>query len=108
MSNGVTGEPTTLCAIVAGVAPQYRGTGLSSAILRRMTQLAAAHGLDCLIAPVRPTWKERYPLTPMASYLRWRREDGFLYDPWLRTHERLRAAPLPGGARSLASTGARA
>jgi GNAT superfamily N-acetyltransferase len=107
MSNGVTGEPSTLCAIVAGVAPEYRGTGLSSAILRRMTQLAAAHGLDCLIAPVRPTWKERYPLTPMASYLRWRREDGFLYDPWLRTHERVGAEVLEEAPRSLTVSGSR-
>ncbi len=25
MSRGVEGEPTTLCAVVAGIAPQYRG-----------------------------------------------------------------------------------
>ena len=103
MSNGASGEPTTLCAIVAGIAPDYRGTGLSSALLRRMTALAAAHGLDGLIAPVRPTWKERYPLSPIESYLRWRRDDGLLYDPWLRTHERLGAeviGPARGRSRS--------
>ena len=48
-----------------------------------------AHGLDALIAPVRPTWKERYPLTPIERYVLWRREDGLPYDPWLRTHERV-------------------
>ena len=62
-----------------------------------MTALAAAHGLDGLIAPVRPTWKERYPLSPIESYLRWRRDDGLLYDPWLRTHERLGAEVLGAG-----------
>jgi GNAT superfamily N-acetyltransferase len=107
MSNGVAGEPSTLCAIVAGVLPDYRGTGVASAVLRRMSQLAAAHGLDELIAPVRPTWKERYPLTPMERYMLWRREDGFLYDPWLRTHERLGAELLDLAPRSSTVTGSR-
>ena len=107
MSNGASGEPTTLCAIVAGIAPDYRGTGLSSALLRRMTALAAAHGLAGLIAPVRPTWKERYPLSPIESYLRWRRDDGLLYDPWLRTHERLGAEVIGAAPRSLTIPGTR-
>jgi hypothetical protein len=72
-----------------------------------MTKLAAAHGLDCLIAPVRPTWKERYPLTSIESYVRWRREDGFLFDPWLRTHERLGAELLEPAPRSMTVTGTR-
>jgi len=107
MSNGVAGEPSTLCAIVAGILPDYRGTGVASAVLHRMSGLAAAHGLDELIAPVRPTWKERYPLTPMERYMLWRREDGFLYDPWLRTHERLGAELLDLAPRSSTVTGSR-
>jgi hypothetical protein len=107
MSNGVTGEPTTLCAIVAGIVPEYRDGGLSAAILRRMGAIAAAHGLDALIAPVRPTWKERYPLVPIERYLLWRREDGLLYDPWLRTHERLGAEIVGPAARSLTVAGSR-
>jgi GNAT superfamily N-acetyltransferase len=107
MSNGVSGTPTTLCAIVAGLVPEYRGRGISGVVVGRMTKLAAAHGLDCLIAPVRPTWKERYPLTPIESYVRWRREDGFLYDPWLRTHERLGAELLECAPRSMTVTGSR-
>jgi GNAT superfamily N-acetyltransferase len=108
MSNGVAGDPTTLCAIVAGFTPAYRGRGIAPALLRRMAGLAAAHGLDCMIAPVRPTWKERYPLTPMESYVRWRREDGFHYDPWIRTHERVGAEFLSVAPKSLAITGSRA
>ena len=107
MTDGAAGEPTTLCAVVAGVLPAYRGTGLSSAILRRMSGLAAAHGLDALIAPVRPTWKERYPLTPIERYILWRREDGFPYDPWLRTHERVGAELLEPAPRSMSITGSR-
>ena len=74
-----------------------------------MSGLAKAHGLDRLIAPVRPTWKERYPLTPIENYVLWRREDGFHYDPWIRTHERLGAeilSPAPKSMTVIASRGA--
>ena len=63
---------------------------------------AVRHGLTRLIAPVRPSWKARYPLAPIERYVRWRREDGRLLDPWMRTHERLGArvgAPLPRSLR---------
>lgn len=108
MSNGASGEPNVLCAIVAGVVPDYRGLGLAEAILRRMGAIAHAHGLEALVAPVRPTWKERYPLTPIDRYLAWRRGDGLLYDPWLRTHERLGAELLGPAERSLTIPGSRA
>ena len=108
MSNGAAGAPTTLCAIVIALQPSHRGQGLSEVILRRMAGIGAAHGLDCLIAPVRPTWKDRYPLTPIDRYLSWRREDGLLYDPWLRTHERLGAELLEPAMRSMTITGTRA
>jgi len=107
LSNGVAGEPSDLCAIVAGITPEYRGKGLSAALLRRMTGLAAAHGLDTMIAPVRPTWKERYPLTPIERYVLWRRDDGLPYDPWLRTHERLGGEILDAAPRSMTIAGTR-
>jgi GNAT superfamily N-acetyltransferase len=107
MSNGIAGDPTTLCAVVAGVLPSYRGTGVASEILERMGGLARAHGLDCLIAPVRPTWKERYPLTSIESYVLWRREDGYHYDPWIRTHERLGAEILSPAPKSMTVRGTR-
>jgi GNAT superfamily N-acetyltransferase len=108
MTNGVVGDPSDLCAIVAGVKPAYQGQGLSAVLLRRMGALATAHGLDCMIAPVRPTWKERYPLTPIERYVRWRREDGFHYDPWIRAHERVGAEILDPAPRSMTITGSRA
>jgi GNAT superfamily N-acetyltransferase len=107
MSNGVAGEPTTLCAVVAGIAPEYRGRGLSAALLRRMAGLGTAHGLDAMIAPVRPTWKDRYPLTPIERYVLWRREDGFAYDPWIRAHERVGAEILSPAPRSMTISGSR-
>jgi hypothetical protein len=89
------------------IVPSHRGTGLASVLLRRMSSLAAAHGLDSLIAPVRPTWKEHYPLTPIERYLRWRREDGLPYDPWLRTHERVGGKIVDPAPRSMTVTGSR-
>jgi GNAT superfamily N-acetyltransferase len=107
VSDGTAGTPTTLCAVVVGVEPAYRGRGIGGVVLARTRNLAAAHGLDCLIAPVRPTWKERYPLTPIERYVEWRREDGLPYDPWLRTHERLGAEVLAPAPRSLTIGGTR-
>ena len=107
VTDGANGAPTTLCAIVIGIAPTHRGRGLSEIILRRMAGIGAGHGLDCLIAPVRPSWKERYPLTPIDRYLAWRREDGLPYDPWLRTHERLGGEVLEPAARSMTISGSR-
>lgn len=48
------------------------------------TGLSRATGV---IAPVRPTWKARYPLIPIEEYMEWRRDDGAHFDPWLRIHE---------------------
>jgi len=107
LSNGAVGEPTTLCSIVAGVVPTHRGLGLGGVVLGRMVGLAAAHGFDSVIAPVRPTRKENYPLIPIERYVMWRREDGYMYDPWLRTHERLGAELLEPAPRSLTVTGSR-
>jgi GNAT superfamily N-acetyltransferase len=83
--------PTVLCALQIMIAPECRGQGLSSRMIRRMTEIGRDHGLDTLIAPVRPTLKHRYPLAPMERYVTWRRPDGTHLDPWLRTHERLGA-----------------
>ena len=54
----------------------------------RKAEIGRDHGLDTLIAPVRPTLKHRYPLTPIDRYLSWRRPDGTHLDPWLRAPER--------------------
>jgi GNAT superfamily N-acetyltransferase len=85
------GEPTTLSAIAAVIDPRHQGRGLSALVIAGMRTAAGRAGLDALVAPVRPTMKERYPLTPMERYLSWRRGDGQLLDPWLRVHERLGA-----------------
>ena len=80
---------TSLCALLAGVQPDAKATGLSPRLLEHMKEIARRHGLSSLVAPVRPNAKERYPLTQMERYAEWRRADGLMFDPWLRTHERV-------------------
>jgi GNAT superfamily N-acetyltransferase len=84
-------EPDVLSAMVAVVDRRRHGEGLSRLLLEGMRELARGAGFTSLIAPVRPTWKERYPLIPMERYVWWKREDGLPFDPWMRVHARLGA-----------------
>jgi hypothetical protein len=95
-----------LCALMAAIDPGQQGRRLSGLIIQGMRGLAERHGLECLIAPVRPTWKERYPLIPLERYMRWTRADGLPFDPWIRVHQRLGAEVLGVAARSLDIRGA--
>ena len=83
--------PDALSALAAVVSPEYQGRGLSAEILRSMRSMAREHGLGSLVAPVRPTLKSAYPLTPFDKYVKWERDDGSPFDPWLRVHRRLGA-----------------
>ena len=97
--------PTVASALLAVVDPEHQGRGLSAVVLRAMRDVAAGKGLGALIAPVRPTMKDRYPLTPMERYWRWERDDGLPFDPWLRVHRRLGAGFLRVAPRSMRVTG---
>jgi hypothetical protein len=70
-----------------------------------MRDIAARQGFSNLIAPLRPTWKERYPLTPIDRFALWTREDGLPFDPWIRLHVRLGAEILQPVQRSMHITG---
>jgi hypothetical protein len=72
--------------MVAVVDGGHGGQGLSRLLIEGMRELAGRAGFSSLIAPVRPTWKDRYSLVPMDRYARWTREDGLPFDPWLRVH----------------------
>jgi GNAT superfamily N-acetyltransferase len=102
---GDRGEATALSAVVAMVAASHQGRGLSKLIIEAMAGAAGRAGLGCLIAPVRPSMKSRYPLTPLERYMRWRRADGLLFDSWLRVHERLGAEILAVCPRSMTFEG---
>ena len=97
--------PNALCAMAIEILPRHQRAGLSGRMVAAMLETAAAHGLDDLIAPVRPSWKERYPLAPIERYAAWTREDGLPFDPWLRTHVRLGGEILRPAPRSLRITG---
>jgi hypothetical protein len=85
------GRVNTLCALAAETPRDGRRRGLAVEILGAMRTIAERSSLEHLVAPVRPSSKERYPLTPIERYVRWRRDDGQLFDPWMRVHERLGA-----------------
>ena len=95
----------TLCALIVAVPPSRQRGGMSRLALEAMIELARRHGLGALVAPVRPSLKERYPLTPIERYARWTRDDGLPFDPWMRVHARLGGTVLKTEAQSLRITG---
>ncbi len=63
-----------------------------------MADVGRDPGLGHLIAPVRPGFKDRYPITPIGRYLEWTRPNGEPFDPWVRIHVRRGgkiAKPIP-------------
>lgn len=58
-----------------------------------------------MVAPIRPTWKHRYPLVPMSEYATWVRDDGLSIDPWIRAHQRMGARILTVAANSMVIPG---
>jgi GNAT superfamily N-acetyltransferase len=99
------GGATALCALVIMVPKSLQRRGVSAKAVEAMVEIARCHGFAHVIAPVRPSFKERYPLTPIERYAAWRREDGLLFDPWMRVHERQGAAVLKPEPHSLRITG---
>jgi GNAT superfamily N-acetyltransferase len=99
------GGANTLCALLIMVPRDAQGRGVSAAAVKAMADIGRQSGFDSLIAPVRPSWGERYPLVPIEDYARWERADGFFFDPWMRVHQRLGATVLRPEARSLRITG---
>jgi hypothetical protein len=70
-----------------------------------MRSLAEERDMHSLVAPVRPTLKSAYPLTPFERYVGWKRADGAPFDPWLRVHHRLGAEFLEIMPKALVVTG---
>ena len=99
------GGANVLCALLIQVPRDLQGRGLSRVAVEGMLELARRYALAVVIAPVRPSWKERYPLVPIERYAAWRRADDLLFDPWMRVHERLGATVLKPEPHSLRITG---
>jgi hypothetical protein len=99
-------EPTALMALLIAVPRDQRGRHISTDGLLAMVEIARRHGLHSLLAPVRPTLKDRYPITPIDRYARWRLDDGRAFDPWIRIHERVGGKILCPAPRSVHISGA--
>ncbi len=82
--------PTDTFVIAGGVVrPSLKGTGAAGELVRALVRTGTDVGLTRVVAPVRPTRKHLYPLSPIGDYASWTREDGEPFDPWLRLHLRL-------------------
>lgn len=79
----------------------HLGQGLSTIAVRAMGEIGTRNGCRNLLAPVRPNRKCDYPLTPMERYVKWVREDGLPFDPWMRVHARLGASIVKVCPRSM-------
>ena len=99
------GTPTAVSALAAKIPPRHQGRRLSPVMLTAMAGLARDAGLNHLIAPVRPSRKDRYPTIPIERYAHWTRSDGTPFDPWIRVHTRLGARIGPVIPHSLHITG---
>ncbi|HEV7708270.1 MAG TPA: hypothetical protein VGP16_08765 [Asanoa sp.] len=97
--------PTTLSFMAAAVSSAHDKRGLATVVLAELTRRAREAGLANVIAPLRPTWKHRYPLVSMADYAGWTRADGLSVDPWIRTHQRMGARVLGPAPRSMVIEG---
>jgi hypothetical protein len=103
-ARGAGRSPNVLGVLAAEIRPQFQGRGLANRVLDAMADLARA-GLTHLIAPVRPSFKDRYPITPIERYVTWTRENGEPFDPLdprphpPRRHDRHTHPPLDADHR---------
>jgi GNAT superfamily N-acetyltransferase len=98
-------QPSALCALAAEIRPRFQGRGLASVVLDAMADIARDMRLTHLVAPVRPSFKDRYPTIPIERYIRWTREDGEPFDPWIRIHARRGGTIAKPAPRSMRITG---
>ncbi|NRS47241.1 GNAT family N-acetyltransferase [Brevibacillus sp. HB2.2] len=94
-------QPNALSALSISIDPRYRGLGLSKQMVTAMKDIAKENGLAYLVAPVRPSLKHKYPLTPMDKYVQWKTADDAPFDPWVRTHWKLGATIMQVAPESM-------
>lgn len=80
-------KPNMVVGLSVSVPDAYRNRGLARLTLGAMRNLVESKGLGLPFLPVRPTMREHHLDMPITDYVRWRRDDGKLCDPWLRSHE---------------------
>lgn len=93
--------PNMVSALEAAIHPKWQGKGVSKRVIEAMRDIALAHGLKTLVAPVRPSEKAKYPLTLMERYVEWTNDKGEPFDAWIRTHWRLGGRIVKVAPRSM-------
>ncbi len=82
-------QPNTVSALEITLHFSVKGQGLSAQMVQAMLDNTRRLGFNDLVAPVRPSHKHLEPTTPINDYAHRQREDGLLFDPWLRVHTRV-------------------
>jgi len=98
-------KPNTLCGLAAITSFNHKGKGYSYALIHAMKRIAEMNDFTSVILPVRPTWKQHYPIISIDHYASWERDNGEPFDPWLRVHWRLGGVQLQTAPRSMYITG---
>jgi GNAT superfamily N-acetyltransferase len=98
-------RPTAVSALEIMVAPRLQRRGVSRRMLGAMLDNVRRLGFPVLYAPLRPTEKEKEPLTPFADYVGRQRADGSPRDAWIRTHVRAGAEIVKVAPRSMVVAG---
>lgn len=99
------GQADTFVVCGGIVDPAMGRRGIAGELIGVLRDLPAAADLARVVAPVRPTLKATYPLTPIETFSTWRRDDGLPLDPWLRTHVRTGGRVLASAPHSQTMTG---
>lgn len=98
--------PTDTFVICGGIVNRTRARrGVAADLIAALRDLPAVASYERVIAPVRPTLKPAYPLTPIETFAQWLCPDGLPLDPWLRTHVRLGGRIIATAANSQTMTG---
>jgi GNAT superfamily N-acetyltransferase len=98
-------RPTAVSALEIMVAPRLQRLGIAQRMLGAMRDNARRLGFGQLYAPLRPTEKDKEPLSPFADYVQRRRADGLPFDAWIRTHIRAGADVVKVAPRSMVVAG---
>jgi GNAT superfamily N-acetyltransferase len=84
-------QATAVSALEIMVSRRLQGRGVARVMLAALRENARRLGFAELYGPLRPTGKDREPLTPFAEYAARCRPDGLPHDSWVRLHVRFGA-----------------
>jgi GNAT superfamily N-acetyltransferase len=98
-------EANTFVICGGVVHPRLKRTGTATELITALKAIGRRQGLVRALAPLRPTRKHVYPVTPIADYAGWTRDDGLPFDPWLRLHVRMGARVIALAPEAQTMTG---